>query len=232
MPTNHCRHLKEDGAFCQMPALRERNYCFFHLRERGRRLRMAQEAARQRSSPLVLPPFEDMTAVNAGLTLVVVALAFRRIDQRTAGLLLYALQQAASNLKFMMTMAASSEAKDEREFVEEYPGFEAEFGLPEGFDVDTPPEVAFPPQPVEAMALLPDHPPMAFTWRRVRHRVRRADGPERIAGEWWKRNGETRSVRDYFRVEDEEGHRYWLFRRGDGENGVSGDMRWFLHGFF
>src|SRR5664279_104815 len=129
MSLPHCRHLKEDGTFCQMPALRERNYCFFHLRERGRRLRMAQEAARQRSRPLVLPPFEDMTAVNAGLTLVAVALAFRRIDQRTAGLLLYALQQAASNLKFMMTMAASSEAKEEREFAEEYPGFEAEFGL-------------------------------------------------------------------------------------------------------
>ena len=89
-----------------------------------------------------------------------------------------------------------------------------------------------PPQPVEAMALLPDHPPLAFTWRRIRHRVRRADGPERIAGEWWKRNGEMRSVRDYFRVEDEAGHRFWLFRRGDGENGISGDMRWFLHGFF
>jgi len=149
MPTNHCRHLKEDGAFCQMPALRERNYCFYHLRERGRRLRMAQEAARQRSSPLILPPLEDMTAVNAGLTQVAIALAFRRIDQRTAGLLLYALQQAASNLKFMLTMAASSEAKEEREFAEEYPGFEAEFGLPANFDVDTPPEVAFPPQPVE-----------------------------------------------------------------------------------
>jgi protein ImuB len=89
-----------------------------------------------------------------------------------------------------------------------------------------------PPQPVDAMALLPDHPPLAFTWRRVRHRVRRADGPERIAGEWWKRDGETRSVRDYFRVEDEEGRRFWLFRRGDGENSVSGDLRWFLHGFF
>jgi len=99
-------------------------------------------------------------------------------------------------------------------------------------DLPRPVRLLDPPQPVEAMALLPDHPPMAFTWRRVRHRVRRADGPERIAGEWWKRNGETRSVRDYFRVEDEEGHRYWLFRRGDGENGISGDMRWFLHGFF
>jgi protein ImuB len=99
-------------------------------------------------------------------------------------------------------------------------------------DLPRPVRLLDPPQPVEAMALLPDHPPMAFTWRRVRHRVRRADGPERIAGEWWKRNGETRSVRDYFRVEDEEGHRYWLFRRGDGENAISGDMRWFLHGFF
>ncbi len=99
-------------------------------------------------------------------------------------------------------------------------------------DLPRPVRLLDPPQPVEAMALLPDHPPVAFTWRRVRHRVRRADGPERIAGEWWKRNGETRSVRDYFRVEDEDGHRYWLFRRGDGENAVSGDMRWFLHGFF
>ena len=89
-----------------------------------------------------------------------------------------------------------------------------------------------PPQPVEALALLPDRPPLAFTWRRVRHRIRRADGPERIAGEWWKRNGEMRSVRDYFRVEDEAGQRFWLFRRGDGESPVSGDMRWFLHGFF
>jgi protein ImuB len=99
-------------------------------------------------------------------------------------------------------------------------------------DLPRPVRLLDPPQPVDAMALLPDHPPMAFTWRRVRHRVRRADGPERIAGEWWKRGGEMRSVRDYFRVEDEDGHRYWLFRRGDGENGISGDMRWFLHGFF
>ena len=89
-----------------------------------------------------------------------------------------------------------------------------------------------PPQPVEAMALLPDQPPVAFTWRRVRHRVRRADGPERIAGEWWKRQGEVRTVRDYFAVEDEAGRRFWLFRRGDGEDPQTGDLRWFLHGLF
>jgi protein ImuB len=89
-----------------------------------------------------------------------------------------------------------------------------------------------PPQPVMAIAPLPDHPPAAFTWRRRRHRVRRADGPERIAGEWWKREGEVRAVRDYFAVEDEDGRRFWLFRRGDGQNTSTGDLQWFLHGFF
>ena len=103
-----------------------------------------------------------------------------------------------------------------------------------GWPVDLPRPVRLlhPPQPVEAMALLPDHPPVAFTWRRVRHRVRHADGPERIAGEWWKRDRELLSVRDYFQVEDEDGRRFWLFRRGNGSDADTGDMRWFLHGFF
>jgi protein ImuB len=99
-------------------------------------------------------------------------------------------------------------------------------------DLPRPVRLLDPPQPVEAMALLPDHPPIAFTWRRVRHRVRHADGPERIAGEWWKRDREWSSVRDYFRVEDEDGRRFWLFRRGNGNDAETGDMRWFLHGFF
>jgi protein ImuB len=103
-------------------------------------------------------------------------------------------------------------------------------GWPE--DLPRPVRLLDPPQPVEAMALLPDHPPVAFTWRRVRHRVRHADGPERIAGEWWKRDREWFSVRDYFRVEDEDGRRFWLFRRGNGSDAETGDMRWFLHGFF
>ena len=99
-------------------------------------------------------------------------------------------------------------------------------------DLPRPVRLLHPPQPVETMALLPDHPPIAFTWRRVRHRVRHADGPERITGEWWKRDREWASVRDYFRVEDEHGRRFWLFRRGDGSDTDTGDMRWFLHGVF
>ena len=62
--------------------------------------------------------------------------------------------------------------------------------------------------------------------------VVRADGPERIAGEWWRRSAETNAIRDYFRVEDAGGHRYWLFRRGDGERGATGDLSWYLHGLF
>lgn len=88
------------------------------------------------------------------------------------------------------------------------------------------------PEPVETMALLPDHPPVWFTWRGIRRRVRRADGPERIRGEWWKRDAEMTTVRDYFRVEDEAGERYWLFRSGDGEHENSGSQKWFLHGIF
>jgi protein ImuB len=82
------------------------------------------------------------------------------------------------------------------------------------------------------MAELPDHAPRRFTWRGQSHRVIRADGPERIQGEWWKRDAERASVRDYFRVEDEAGRRYWLFRSGDGERAVTGDLSWYLHGVF
>ncbi len=89
-----------------------------------------------------------------------------------------------------------------------------------------------PPEPVEAMALLPDHPPAAFTWRGQRRRVMRADGPERIFGEWWTRDAELEAVRDYFQVEDEGGERFWLYRAGDGEDPQTGSHRWFLHGLF
>jgi protein ImuB len=89
-----------------------------------------------------------------------------------------------------------------------------------------------PPEPIDTMALLPDNPPVWFTWRGVRRRVARADGPERIFGEWWLRDTETQSVRDYFRVEDEGGERFWVFRAGDGEDPATGSHRWFLHGIF
>jgi protein ImuB len=88
------------------------------------------------------------------------------------------------------------------------------------------------PVPIEAVSLLPDQPPVRFIWRRVSHRVRRADGPERVFGEWWKREDEIAAVRDYFQVEDEAGQRFWIFRQGDGQDPATGNLDWYLHGFF
>jgi len=84
----------------------------------------------------------------------------------------------------------------------------------------------------KVMAELPDNPPKRFVWRGRMHRVARADGPERIHGEWWRNSGEADAVRDYFQVEDEEGARFWLYRRGDGLDARTGDLSWWLHGTF
>jgi protein ImuB len=89
-----------------------------------------------------------------------------------------------------------------------------------------------PPEAIETVALLPDHPPVNFVWRGIRRRVRRADGPERVFGEWWKRDAELIAIRDYFQVEDDAGERFWIFRAGDGEDAGTGSHKWFLHGIF
>ncbi len=89
------------------------------------------------------------------------------------------------------------------------------------------------PERVEnVVALLPDGAPRRFTWRGKSYRVARADGPERIHGEWWRRPTEAEAVRDYFQVEDETGARFWLYRRGDGLDSRTGDLSWHLQGLF
>ena len=95
-----------------------------------------------------------------------------------------------------------------------------------------PSRLLVPAEPIETVALMPDHPPLTFSWRGIRRRVKRADGPERIFGEWWRRDAELSAVRDYFRVEDESGERYWIYRAGDGEDPATGSHRWFIHGIF
>ena len=95
-----------------------------------------------------------------------------------------------------------------------------------------PTRLLHPPRPIEAVSLLPDQPPVRFTWQRLAHRIRRADGPERVFGEWWRSADETTAVRDYFQVEDESGQRFWIFREGDGQDPATGGLDWYLHGFF
>lgn len=94
-----------------------------------------------------------------------------------------------------------------------------------------------PPEPITAFALLPDAPPAAFLWRGRCHRVVRADGPERIHGEWWREESEgggvgpgdgAEALRDYYRVETEEGARYWLFCDAP----MAESPRWWLQGAF
>jgi protein ImuB len=92
------------------------------------------------------------------------------------------------------------------------------------------------PEEIEVIAPVPDDPPIRFSWRGVAHRVRAAAGPERIASEWWrgKRSPGTRPetdlIRDYYRVEDSDGARFWIFRAGlHGEGRMP---RWYLHGLF
>ncbi|MGV3579752.1 Y-family DNA polymerase [Brevundimonas sp.] len=96
-----------------------------------------------------------------------------------------------------------------------------------------------PPEPVETLAGLPDGAPALFTWRRVRRRVTRVDGPERLSPEWWRPRPDDRltRTRDYYRIEDDQGLRYWLFREGLYGPDYTGadderEPSWWMHGVF
>ena len=85
------------------------------------------------------------------------------------------------------------------------------------------------PHRLAVVALLPDHPPAQFVWQKRTHRIVRASGPERIAPQWWHAAAGTRT-RDYFRLQDDRGASFWVYREGLPERGETPD--WFLHGFF
>ncbi|MEO5759679.1 MAG: DUF6504 family protein [Mesorhizobium sp.] len=90
------------------------------------------------------------------------------------------------------------------------------------------------PEPIEVPATeMPEGPPLNFRWRRALYRVTRAEGPERIAPEWWREapRDEAVSTRDYFRIEDADGRRYWLYRQGLYGAALPAP-RWFMHGVF
>jgi protein ImuB len=85
------------------------------------------------------------------------------------------------------------------------------------------------PEPIDVAAEMPDAPPMLFRWRRLVHHIAATDGPERIACEWWRSAAEPR---DYFRLEDREGRRFWVFREGLWTAARERPPRWYLHGLF
>lgn len=93
------------------------------------------------------------------------------------------------------------------------------------------------PEEILVIAQVPDGPPARFVWRKATHIVVHAEGPERIAREWW-RSDETVLTRDYFRVEDEAGLRFWVYRDGlyereiEQQAGKPVQPHWFMHGLF
>lgn len=114
---------------------------------------------------------------------------------------------------------------------------------PYGRGVRRPPFLLERPEPIDVVAQVPDGPPARFTWRRVERRVARAQGPERIAPEWWRLIGRAQTAkpvrtRDYYEIEDEMGAAYWVFRHGlycGGEDEAEGNApppSWYLHGLF
>jgi hypothetical protein len=148
MAYKYCQHVHENGAFCGSGAMRGRAYCYFHLRTRARRLAVAQANSQQKAWRPDLPPLENMHAVQVGLMQVLEGLASESVDRRRAALMLYALQQAATNLRAINPWLRSSafELRPNKDgVVVDYPGLESEFGLPQRVDLDAPADELFPP---------------------------------------------------------------------------------------
>lgn len=175
MAYRYCQHVRENGSFCASGAVKGRDYCYFHLRARARRLAMAQAQSQERPWRPELPPLEDMHAVQVALMQVIDALAADAIDPRRAGLMLYALQQAASNISNAAWLLPSrfEISSEKKGAVVDYPGLESEFGLPKRIDLDAPPQELFPlPRPT--IANMSDE-----EWRRTSERtIQAAIAPE------------------------------------------------------
>ena len=87
------------------------------------------------------------------------------------------------------------------------------------------------PEAIGVIYATPEGLPRRFTWRRGVHDIARVEGPERIAPEWWRERASAR-LRDYYRVEDSSGRRFWIYREGLADDGRGGAPEWYLHGLF
>ena len=119
-----CRHVKEDGTYCGSPALRDREYCYYHLTERGRRLRRARALRDNLPYRIDIQSLDNPYAVRAALTDIVQALAAGQLDARIAGKMLYGIQQvtAANRRIEQMEAAAAANAPDHANQNSAHPG--------------------------------------------------------------------------------------------------------------
>ncbi len=194
MPYRTCDHLKEDGVFCDSPALRGHNFCYFHLNLRGRRLKQARALARGETCRLQLPVPEDMHAVQVALSQVLDALADDRIDPKRAGLMLYALQQASTNLNATPGWKGRREQVryDEPQRALEAPDVAELCDLPPGVALNLPPEAALqaaeqaaqPPQYAKEHVRLARMPERAVSRVDQYYHIPKKLGPEKGPDEW------------------------------------------------
>ncbi|NND49375.1 MAG: DNA polymerase Y family protein, partial [Rhizobiales bacterium] len=138
------------------------------------------------------------------------------------------LKPAASHIPERAVLFVPAAGIDGRPDWEDEPWQTDQWGAGAGEPLARPLALLPAPEPIEAMAEVPDGPPLRFVWRRIAHRVIAADGPERIAGEWWRERAPTR---DYYRLEDENGRRFWVYRSGLYERETT-TPRWYMHGLF
>lgn len=146
-----CRHMRENGSPCRAAAVRKQKYCSYHLKHRGRRLKMARARAQGEHWRVELPPLEDLYAVQVGIQRVLDAVAGGQLDRSQAWAMLYGLQQAATNLRQPNEVWRDSDRFGDGEQCE-LDNFAKEHGLPEDLDVDIPPEEAFPQSAASAEA--------------------------------------------------------------------------------
>ncbi|MFM1815554.1 MAG: hypothetical protein RLZ98_2249 [Pseudomonadota bacterium] len=187
----------------------------------------------------------ELTAFDAAVSAGVPGELVDRLSNRLGARHVLRFAAAASHLPeraWRLAPALGADADDDRHA--------ACGGAEHAVRVLRPPLLLVRPERIEALATVPDGPPVQFSWRRVRRRVVKAEGPERIAPEWWRRIGMAAGpgmaclfdrTRDYYRLEDETGARYWVFRaglyRGDCEMEAGGEEdgtrpSWFMHGMF
>ena len=127
--TRHCEHVKTNGHFCGSPAMRGRNYCFFHIIDIGRRLRLQRYFNLGLQAPAIeLPLLEDAASIQLALMQVTDALLKGTLEPKVAGLVLYSLQTASSNLR---TMQKEAEADTGNAVCNRYDSFEQDFELDE-----------------------------------------------------------------------------------------------------
>ena len=102
---------------------------------------------------------------------------------------------------------------------------------PEGEGKQRPQRLLDRPEAIDVIYATPEGMPRRFMWRRAAHDIALVEGPERIAPEWWRQPSSTR-LRDYYRIEDANGRRYWIYRDGLIGDGRGGAPNWFIHGLF